>query len=317
MDKKLPKLIQGLPSNLHQNYEIMEEIGEGSFAKVKKAKNKQTGELVAIKFINKSKIDPTRKQSLLSEIDSMQSMKHPYIIELYEVYELEDKLCLVMELVTGGELLDKLADRGSYSERDASLLMLSVFSAVKYMHDRGIAHRDLKPENILYENDNVLSPIKLSDFGFSKIIGEKQMMETCCGTPSYVAPEVLARKGYGQECDLWSIGVIMYMLLCGFPPFYDENEAALFKIIQKGQFEFTSPHWNQISPLAKDLISNLLVVDPKKRYTADQALKHPWFTEALPTHKLDETYKKIKETRLKYLFRAAGMAALMKGKLKK
>ncbi|KAA6372428.1 MAG: putative serine/threonine-protein kinase MARK1, partial [Streblomastix strix] len=141
-----PKLINGLPSNLAANYEILDALGEGSYAKVKKGRNIQTGQLVAIKFIEKSKIvsDPIQKQNLLTEITAMQSMKHPYIIELYEVYELEDKLCLVMELASGGEVFNKLADRGSYSERDASLLMLQLFQAVKYMHDRGIAHRDLK-----------------------------------------------------------------------------------------------------------------------------------------------------------------------------
>ncbi|KAA6362011.1 MAG: putative Calcium/calmodulin-dependent protein kinase type 1, partial [Streblomastix strix] len=201
MAKKLPKLIEGVPSNLTANYEVMEQLGEGNFAKVKKAKNKKTGQLVAIKFIDKSKVvtDPRQIEALFSEINIMQNMKHPYIIQLYEVYELDDKLCLVMELVTGGELFDKIVDRGSYSERDASLLMLSLFQAIKYMHDRGIAHRDLKPENILYENDQPMSPIKVSDFGLSKVVEKQQMMSTCCGTPGYVAPEILAYKGYGPE----------------------------------------------------------------------------------------------------------------------
>ncbi|KAA6391415.1 MAG: putative Calcium/calmodulin-dependent protein kinase type 1 [Streblomastix strix] len=302
MDAKLPKLIQGVPSNLTANYDVLEFLGEGSFAKVKKGKNKKTGQFVAIKFINKSNIvtDPRQIESLFNEINIMKSMNHPAIISLYEVYELDDKLCLVMELVTGGQLLDKIIDRGSYSERDASQLMLSIFQAIKYMHDRGIAHRDLKPQNILYENDSPLSPIKVSDFGLSKVVDEVQMMTTCCGSPYYVAPEVLSRKGYGAECDLWSLGVIMFVLLCGFPPFFDENDMKLYEKIQKGKYEFVSPYWDPISKQAKDLISRLLIVDPKKRYTVNQALQHPWFTESLPTNSLNETFNKIKEMKEKH-----------------
>ncbi|KAA6397380.1 MAG: putative Calcium/calmodulin-dependent protein kinase type 1 [Streblomastix strix] len=308
-----PKLINGLPSNLTSNYEILDALGEGSYAKVKRGKNIQTGQLVAIKFIEKSKIvsDPIQKQNLLTEITAMQSMKHPYIIELYEVYELEDKLCLVMELASGGEVFNKLADRGSYSERDASLLMLQLFQAVKYMHDRGIAHRDLKLENILYENTNFYSPIKISDFGLSKVIEKEQLMMTCCGTPGYVAPEVLSYSGYGKECDLWSLGIIMYVLLCGYPPFFDINITVMFDMIQKGVYEYESPDWDTISSSAKDLISKLLVVDPVKRFTVDQALQHNWFTESLPTHKLEDTYNKIKERKVKNMFKAIKMISVL------
>ncbi|KAA6390816.1 MAG: putative Calcium/calmodulin-dependent protein kinase type 1 [Streblomastix strix] len=299
MTKQLPKLIEGVPSNLLENYEILELLGEGSFAKVRKAKNKKTGQFVAVKFIDKHKVVSDPRQ--------------PFIIKLFEVYELENKLCLVMELVTGGELLNRITIQGSYSERDASLIMLSLFQAIKYMHDRGIAHRDLKLDNILYENDSPQSPIKVSDFGLSRFIEEQQMMSSCCGTPGYVAPEVLARRGYGPECDLWSLGVIMYVLLCGFPPFYDENDAILYTQIQTGKFKFISPYWDTISAQAKDLISKLLIVDPKKRISIDQALKDPWFTGSLPTHKLDDTYNKIKDSKVKSLFRTTGMLLMQSG----
>lgn len=142
-------------------------------------------------------------------------------------------------------------------------------------------------------------------------------METCCGTPGYVAPEVLSYTGYGPEVDLWSLGVLLYVLLCGFPPFYDENEAALFAQIQSGKFEFISPYWDDISKEAKDLISKLLTVDVKKRYTADQALKHPWFQISLPTVKLDTAHKKLSEIKKVKKFKAAGMAVMLGAGMKK
>ncbi|KAA6381255.1 MAG: putative Calcium/calmodulin-dependent protein kinase type 1 [Streblomastix strix] len=310
---QIPKLMEGLPSNLFANYEIMEEIGEGSFAKVKKAKNKSNGQFVAIKFINKSKVvsDKHQIEALVREIEIMKKMKHNNIIQLLEVYELNDKLCLVMELATGGEVLDKLAIRGYYSELDAQALLSSLFQAVQHMHNAGIAHRDLKLENILFENDQPNSQIKVSDFGFSRVVEKKQMMTTCCGTPDYVAPEVLARKGYDAECDLWSLGVIMYVLLCGYPPFYDDNDAILYEKIQSGHFAYDSPVWETVSAPAKDLISKLLVVDPKKRFTIVQALKHPWFTQTIPARKTED---KFKDKRAKYLFHTEGMDALLKKK---
>jgi serine/threonine protein kinase len=298
---------------LYENFEVLELLGEGHFAKVKRAKHKESGQFVAIKFIDKQQIisDEHQLSALFSEINIMKSLKHPHIVRLLDVYETDDKLCLIMELVTGGELFDKIVERGSYSERDASLLMVAMFHAVKYLHSKGIAHRDLKPENILYESDAPTAPVKISDFGLSKVVEKKKMMQTCCGTPGYVAPEVLRYAGYGPEVDIWSLGVLLYVLLCGFPPFYDENDAELFAQIQTGKFEFISPYWDTISKEAKDLITKLLCVDPKKRLTAEQALTHPWFSIALPTHKLDAAHAKLTESRGKRKFKAAGMAVIM------
>ncbi|KAK2949027.1 putative Calcium/calmodulin-dependent protein kinase type 1 [Blattamonas nauphoetae] len=295
----LPKLIEGVPSNLTEVFDVQETIGEGNFAKVKKAKHKKTGKQVAIKMIDKAKIikDPHQLKSIISEIGIMKELKHANIVQLLDVYETADRLCLVMELVTGGELFDRIVDLGAFSETDAAALMHSMFDAIKYMHDKGIAHRDLKPENILCENEDPNSPVKVSDFGLSKVIDTKSMMQTCCGTPGYVAPEVLNYTGYGPEVDMWSLGVLMYVLLCGFPPFYDENDAVLFQIIQSGKYDFPSPYFDSISKEAKDLISHLLVVDPKKRYTAAQAIAHPWFKAKLPTHHLSGAQKKLKEQR--------------------
>lgn len=177
--------------------------------------------------------------------------------------------------VTGGELFDRIVEKGSYTEKDAAGLIRQVLAAVDYMHDQGVVHRDLKPENLLYYSADDDSKIMISDFGLSKM-EESGIMATACGTPGYVAPEVLAQKPYGKAVDVWSIGVISYILLCGYPPFYDENDANLFAQILKGEFEFDSPYWDEISDSAKDFIRHLMCVSVEQRYTCKLALAHPW-----------------------------------------
>ncbi|KAE8583138.1 hypothetical protein XENTR_v10020438 [Xenopus tropicalis] len=180
-----------------------------------------------------------------------------------------------MELVTGGELFDRIIERGYYTEKDASQLIRQVLDAVQYLHNMGIVHRDLKPENLLYATPFEDSKIMISDFGLSKI-EDGGMMATACGTPGYVAPELLEQKPYGKAVDVWAIGVISYILLCGYPPFYDENDSELFNQILKAEYEFDSPYWDDISESAKDFIRHLLEREPEKRLTCEQALQHPW-----------------------------------------
>ena len=178
--------------------------------------------------------------------------------------------------VTGGELFDRIVEKGSYTEKDASNLIRQILEAVDYMHQQNIVHRDLKPENLLYYSNDENSKIMISDFGLSKIQESGSIMSTACGTPGYVAPEVLSQKPYNTLVDVWSIGVIAYILLCGYPPFYDESDCNLFKQILKGEFEFDSPYWDDISASAKDFIRHLICVDVNQRYSCSQALKHPW-----------------------------------------
>ncbi len=185
-------------------------------------------------------------------------------------------------------MFDRIVAKGSYTERDASRLIKQILEAVDYMHDQGIVHRDLKPENLLYESQDEDSNIKISDFGLSKIIFSKMMM-TACGTPGYVAPEVLAQKPYGKEVDVWSIGVISYILLCGYQPFYDENDSNLFALILKGKYEFDSPYWDDISDSAKDFIRHVMCLSVENRYTCKDALRHPWL--AFHAFFLPETLK--------------------------
>uniref|UniRef100_A0A8C0T0Q6 calcium/calmodulin-dependent protein kinase n=1 Tax=Canis lupus familiaris TaxID=9615 RepID=A0A8C0T0Q6_CANLF len=193
--------------------------------------------------------------------------------DISSVYEIREKL----GSVTGGELFDRIMERGSYTEKDASHLVGQVLGAVSYLHSLGIVHRDLKPENLLYATPFEDSKIMVSDFGLSKIQAGN-MLGTACGTPGYVAPELLEQKPYGKAVDVWALGVISYILLCGYPPFYDESDPELFSQILRASYEFDSPFWDDISESAKDFIRHLLERDPQKRFTCQQALQHLWIS---------------------------------------
>lgn len=261
--------------SINDTYEIKNEIGKGAFSVVFLAQNKQTGEKVAVKTIDKQQAKETQDDKRLkTEVAILKQVKHPNIVSLKDLFETNDKLYLVMELVTGGELFDKIVEKGQYTEKDASAIVKKILSAVQYLHGLNIAHRDLKPENLLLRDND--TDVLLSDFGLSKIIDEKTMLTTACGTPYYVAPEVLSASGYDKEVDLWSIGVITYLLLCGFPPFYGESLPEVFEQIMKAEYDFPDPYWTEVTKEAKDFISKLLVVDAKKRLTSEQALAHPW-----------------------------------------
>uniref|UniRef100_A0A4W3JZG6 Calcium/calmodulin-dependent protein kinase Ia n=1 Tax=Callorhinchus milii TaxID=7868 RepID=A0A4W3JZG6_CALMI len=222
----------------------------GAFSEVVLAEEKQTHRLVAIKCIPKKALQG-KETSIENEITVLQKIKHPNIVSLEEIYDSPTHLYLVMQLVAGGELFDRIVERGCYTERDASQLISQILHAVHYLHQLGIVHRDLKPENLLYCGQEEDSPIMISDFGLSKLEDKGSVMSTACGTPGYVAPEVLAQKPYGKAVDCWSIGVISYILLCGYPPFYDDNDAKLFEQIVKAEYEFDSPYWDDISDSGK------------------------------------------------------------------
>lgn len=259
-------------------YDIKEKLGTGSFAVVKRCIRKSDGKEFAVKIIKKAKLNPDELAVVHDEVEIMHIINHPNIVTLYEMFESPKKIYMIMELLTGGELFDRIVAKGSYSEKEASELIKAVASAVSYLHEQNVVHRDLKPENLLYLSTDVNSNIKITDFGLAKhkAEGQKQMMTTACGTPGYVAPEVLKNEPYGTAVDLWSLGVILYILLCGFPPFYHESTAELYRQIKKGQYDFPSPYWNDISDAAKDIVRRLLCVDPKQRLSAKGVLGHPW-----------------------------------------
>jgi len=264
---------------VEDKYIMKDVLGTGAFSQVRLAESKDhTGKLYAIKVIDKKALKG-KEDSLENEIKVLRRLDHPNVVKLLEAYESKHSVYLVMQLVTGGELFDRIVEKGSYTEKDAADLIKQVLDAVAYMHREGVVHRDLKPENLLYQCQDEDSKIMISDFGLSKM-EDSGIMATACGTPGYVAPEVLAQKPYGKSVDVWSIGVISYILLCGYPPFYDENDANLFAQILKGEFEFDSPYWDDISDPAKEFIRQLMCVDVEKRLTCDESLKHAWITGA-------------------------------------
>nr|CEL69049.1 TPA: Calcium-dependent protein kinase 3 [Neospora caninum Liverpool] len=248
-------------------------LGKGSYGSVVKAKDLKTGIMRAIKVVYKPRIDNVTR--LKREILIMKRLDHPNIIKLLEVYEDMKNLYLVMELCTGGELFERIIKSGHFSERYAASLMKQVFSAASYCHSQNVIHRDLKPENLLYADSSPLSALKVIDWGFAARCGKSHKFSSVVGTPYYVAPEVLFGK-YGSECDMWSAGVILYILLCGYPPFHGKDNQEILKKVQVGEYSFDPRHWRRVSDHAKDLVKRCLTYVPGKRISAAEALKHPW-----------------------------------------
>lgn len=266
-------------------YDVGACLGTGQFASVHLCIHKETGKQWAIKIIDKKKAalssSTARQGALLDEVEILRRLDHPGCIKINETFENDETLYLILELVSGGELFDRIVDAKKFDEARAKACFRQMLEAIKYLHGQGIVHRDLKPENILLASA-VGETIKLSDFGLSRIMGSTSNMKTMCGTPQYVAPEVLtdggeSKKGYGAACDLWSLGVILFILLAGYPPFYEENrKLPLYDQITSAFFEFPDNSWQNISFEAKDLIVALLNLTPSKRPTAEEALQHPW-----------------------------------------
>jgi calcium/calmodulin-dependent protein kinase I len=255
-----------------------ELLGTGSFGVVNHATRKSDSKTFAIKTIKKVQLSAEDLNSIQDEVDILRRVQHPGCVALVEVFESPKTIYIVMELLTGGELFERIIEKGSFSEKEASKVIREAVEAIQYLHKAGIVHRDLKPENLLYSTPETDSAIKITDFGLAKRKNPNQTLHTACGTPSYVAPEVLKRQPYSPAVDLWSIGVILYILLCGFPPFHNENTAELYNLIKAGDYSFPDPYWSDISPEAKDLVRGLLTVDPTKRYTSEKVLQHPWIS---------------------------------------
>jgi calcium-dependent protein kinase len=283
------RTIGGIPmitdhlSDVREKYHIQpKELGHGHYGVVRKCQERSTGLWFAIKSIRKRKVG--KIEVLKREIEILKEVNHPNIINLHEVYEDEKYLHLVTELCTGGELFDRIiaktqSSEGHFSEHDGAEIVRDILEAINYCHtEKHICHRDLKPENFLFLTEDEHAPIKIIDFGLSRHEEASDMMKTKVGTPYYVAPEVL-KKHYDKSCDMWSIGVISYILLCGYPPFYGDNDSEIFDSVKSAKYDFPSPEWDSISEKAKDFISKLLMKDPKVRLTAALALEHEWFKD--------------------------------------
>ena len=284
------------PGTITDKWEKVKDLGSGSYGKVYRVENKITKETRACKELSKKQIADMDKFNL--EISIMSKCDHPSIIKLYEIYEDKRHIYLIMEECLGGELFERILnkmDSGKmYSEKEAAIIFKQLMSAISYCHSQGISHRDLKPENILFLTKDENSPIKVIDFGLSKIFGEiapiqhnkkqkKKAMETRVGTAYYVSPEVLNGK-YDEKCDIWSAGVILYIMLSGDPPFNGDNDNEIYRNIMKKKFEFPENEWKNISNDAKDLISHMLC-EPDKRFTAQEVLQHNWIVKEAPNSK--------------------------------
>lgn len=294
---------------LEDEYLLGDVVGRGASSVVHKCLRKGRTEW-ACKVFKKSHLNQKLVQT---EIHILLTLKHPNIVQLKEVFETEDKIQLILELVNGGELFERIVEKGQYSEHDAAQAVRDILSALQYLHSHGIAHRDIKPENLLYETDRDDSVLKLADFGLSKLLTDKHLtMNTVCGTVGYCAPEILLHKEYDSSIDLWSLGVVTYIMLCGFEPFWDDGgEVGICRKVVQGDYSFPSPWWDEVSDSAKDLITQLLSLDPKKRPTAEEALNHPWTSGvSTPTFNLKETIVRLKEFNAKRKFRVATKAVM-------
>ncbi|XP_064200717.1 serine/threonine-protein kinase DCLK2-like isoform X1 [Anguilla rostrata] len=268
-----------LASAILDKYKVGKVIGDGNFAVVKECVERSTGKEFALKIIDKAKCSG-KEHLIANEVAVLRRVKHPNIIMLIEEVDTPTELYLVMELVKGGDLFDAITSSTKYTERDASAMVFNLAGALKYLHQMSIVHRDIKPENLLVcEYPDGTKSLKLGDFGLATVV--EGPLYTVCGTPTYVAPEIIAETGYGLKVDIWAAGVITYILLCGFPPFRSEKNVQedLFDQILVGRLDFPAPYWDNITDSAKELIGRMLQVNVEARYTAEDVLSHPWVTD--------------------------------------
>uniref|UniRef100_A0A8C5ECK5 calcium/calmodulin-dependent protein kinase n=1 Tax=Gouania willdenowi TaxID=441366 RepID=A0A8C5ECK5_GOUWI len=262
-----------------EEYQLYEELGKGAFSVVRRCVKVLSGQEFAAKIINTKKLSARDHQKLDREARICRLLKHPNIVRLHDSISEEAHHYLIFDLVTGGELFEDIVAREYYSESDASHCIQQILEAVLHCHQMGVVHRDLKPENLLLASKSKGAAVKLADFGLAiEVEGDQQAWFGFAGTPGYLSPEVLRKDPYGKAVDLWACGVILYILLVGYPPFWDEDQHRLYQQIKAGAYDFPSPEWDTVTPEAKDLINKMLTINPAKRITAAEALKHPWIS---------------------------------------
>ncbi|XP_032453249.1 calcium/calmodulin-dependent protein kinase type II alpha chain isoform X21 [Nasonia vitripennis] len=262
------------------NYDLKEELGKGAFSVVRRCVQKSTNLEFAAKIINTKKLSSRDFQKLEREARICRKLQHPNIVRLHDSIQEENFHYLVFDLVTGGELFEDIVAREFYSEADASHCIQQILESVHHCHHNGVVHRDLKPENLLLASKAKGAAVKLADFGLAiEVQGDTQAWYGFAGTPGYLSPEVLKKEPYGKPVDIWACGVILYILLVGYPPFWDEDQHRLYAQIKSGSYDYPTPEWDTVTPEAKNLINQMLTVNPSKRITASEALKHPWICQ--------------------------------------
>ncbi|XP_041670675.1 serine/threonine-protein kinase H1-like [Cheilinus undulatus] len=292
-------------------YDIKALIGRGSFSRVVRVEHRATRQPFAIKMMEVEA--PQGREVCASELAVLQRVSHSNVIQLIEVFQFPQRVYMVLELATGGELLERVVSRGHFTERDATQALRMVLAGVGYLHNLGITHRDLKPENLLYYHPGADSRLLVTDFGLATfnnktcqvsglgrsdtgdyISADKTWtLRTTCGTPEYMAPEILQRKPYTCAVDLWALGVIAYIVLSGSMPFEDDSHTRLYRSIVRGTYSFTGDPWPSVSNLAKDFIQRLLSADPAARLTADQAIRHPWVATMAASSSMRNLHRSI------------------------
>jgi calcium-dependent protein kinase len=318
-------IVQEAEGDPYQYYEELSILGEGAFGKVYKVCHKISKVIRAMKIINKAKavMGNEDEAALIKEINILKSLDHPNIMKVYEYFNNKTHLYIVSELCTGGELFDKITSEKHFNEKRSSHVMKQLLSAVQFCHKSGIIHRDLKPENILIESVEEAKKeyftIKVIDFGTGDKLKKGKMMEKQIGTPFYIAPEVLSNS-YNEKCDMWSCGVIMYILLCGTPPFNGDSDEEIYAAVKEGVFSFDAAEWSETSKEAKNLITSMLKKDISRRLSAQDSLNHPWFkkmkdiinyTSTVCLNKLNSAAQNIKNFRATHKLQQATIAYIV------
>jgi len=295
------------------------QLGTGAFSTVREGFHRSNAKSsYAVKCVNRKKLSEEDEAALLDEVAILRAMKHVHIIRLYDFFSEPSTYYLVMERMRGGELFDRIVAKAYYNEKEARDTCKIVLEAVEHCHKHNVAHRDLKPENLLLLSEDDDSAVKIADFGFAKIVKEPNSLTTQCGTPGYVAPEILEGNAYDERADMWSVGVILYILLGGYPPFIESTQRDLFRKIRKGEYEFHEEYWGTVSTEAKDLISSLLTVDPGKRLSAREGLHNSWITgddADLAGRDLGQNLEKFKAFNARRKFKAVVQTIMAVNKL--
>lgn len=297
------------------SYELTKKIRSGSFSTVWECTHLATGDEYAVKVIKREGLKPSEDEAVLNEVAVVQSLEYKHIVQLVDFYEETDYFYLVMEYMKGGDVFDRIVKKTRYTELDARDLIRILLKSCKFMHEHGVAHRDLKPQNLLLQSLDDDAQIKVGDFGFARRVHTPRSLTTRCGTPTYVSPEILKNIPHDQQTDMWSAGVILYVCLVGYPPFMEDNQQELFRKIRAGEYVFIEEDWKHISEDAMNLIRGLLVVDPSKRLTAEEALRNRWICEddsSLSSRDLTESLVKLKER--KHRLRGIARAVMFFGR---